>query len=75
MNNLFSKSPETFEKLIQSLLDKFEILQKNVNYITYRCDTILKILRTADTDKSLQEQVDKYFDSDNGDTADSQDSI
>ncbi len=41
-----------------------KILNSNVLYITHECDKILKILNKTDTDKGLQEQVDKYFDDD-----------
>jgi len=71
MKNLFSKSIETdFQKIISNLA----ILQKNMVYVTYRCDSILKILKDNQTDKSLQKQVDEYFDgSDNGNSPDHSD--
>ncbi len=58
MNNLFSKSHETYEKLVQSHL---EILMKNVLYCTHRLDKIEKGIKTLVADANLQKQVDDYF--------------
>ncbi len=44
---------------------KLDILNKNILYITHQTDKILKILNKMETDKGLQEQVDKYFDDSN----------
>ncbi len=56
----FSKSTDAdFRNKLS--IDKLDLLQKNVLYITYRVDSILKILRTLETDKGLQKQVDEYF--------------
>ncbi len=52
------------------MFSKLDLIQKNVLYITYRLDSVLKLLRTDATDKGLQKQVDEYFDSD----SDNQDS-
>ncbi len=41
-----------------------EIIQKNVLYMTYRIDSILKTLNKMETDKGLQKQVDEYFEDD-----------
>ncbi len=38
------------------------IINKNVLYITYMQDKILKILKKYDADNALQTQVDEYFD-------------
>ncbi len=43
---------------------KLDIVNKNILYVTHMCDKILKLLKHLDTDKDLQEQVDKYFDED-----------
>ncbi len=52
------------------MFSKLDLIQKNVLYITYRLDSVLKLLRTDATDKGLQKQVDEYFgsDSDNQDS-------
>ncbi len=41
-----------------------ETIQKNVLYLTYRVDSILKTLNKIETDKGLQKQVDEYFEDD-----------
>ncbi len=43
---------------------KLELLTKNVLYLTYQVDKILKILKEEHVNKELQEQTDKYFDED-----------
>ncbi len=55
----FSKSNDLQNKF---QLDKMEILNKNVLYITHELDKALKILRTLERDANLQKQVDEYFD-------------
>ncbi len=61
MNKFLFKSTEAdFQKLFQSL----ETIQKNVLYLTYRIDTILKNTSKLVVDKGLQTQVDKYFEED-----------
>ncbi len=46
------------------LQSQITILSKNVLYITYMQDKILKILKTQDTDKGVQTQVDKFYEDD-----------
>ncbi len=46
------------------LQSQITILSKNVLYITYMQDKILKILTRLDADKGLQKQVDEYFEED-----------
>ncbi len=57
---IFKSNASDFQKISQSI----ETLQKNVLYITYRVDMILKKINTLDTDKGLQKQVDEYFEKD-----------
>jgi len=56
-NFIFKSADADLQKMFQYL----ETLQKNMVYVTYRVDAILKILRESQTDKSLQKQVDSYF--------------
>ncbi len=64
MNKFLFKSTEAdFQKLFQSL----ETIQKNVLYLTYRIDTILKNTNKVIIDKDLQSQVDEYFEEDEKD--------
>ncbi len=59
----FSKSNESdFRNKLQ--LNKLDILNKNMLYITHMEDKILKILNQMVTDKGLQKQVDDYFEED-----------
>ncbi len=60
---LFKSADADFQKLFQSI----ETIQKNVLYLTYRIDTILKNTNKMVLDKNLQQQVDKYFDEDTKD--------
>ncbi len=46
---------------LQKMFSILENLQKNMVYGTYRLDAILKIVKSLDTDKGLQSQVDEYF--------------
>ncbi len=46
---------------LQKISQQIETIQKNVLYLTYRTDSILKTLNKAVIDKSLQKQVDEYF--------------
>ncbi len=61
MKNFIFKSNESD---LQKIFQYLEIAQKNILYLTFQTDKILKIIRSNQTDKGLQEQVDKYFDED-----------
>ncbi len=54
---IFKSNASDLQKISQSI----ETLQKNILYITYRTDSILKMLKDSQTDKGLQKQVDEYF--------------
>ncbi len=54
---IFKSNASDLQKISQSI----EIIQKNVLYLTYRIDTILKHTNKILVDKSLQTQVDEYF--------------
>ncbi len=58
-----SPSADFYSKL-DNLKIKLDVLNKNVLYITYMQDKILKTLNKMDTDKGLQKQVDEYFEDD-----------
>ncbi len=57
---LFKSTGADFQKLLQLT----ETIQKNVLYLTYRTDMIIKTLNKMETDKGLQKQVDEYFEDD-----------
>ncbi len=61
MNKFLFKSTTADLSKILSILDT---LQKNVLYLTYRIDSVLKKVNELDTDKGLQKQVDEYFEED-----------
>ncbi len=54
---IFKSNASDLQKISQSI----ETIQKNVLYLTYRTDSILKIVHEMVTDKGLQKQVDEYF--------------
>ncbi len=56
-NFIFKSTNADLQKMFQYI----ETIQKNVLYLTYQSDTILKMIRTATTDKSLQKQVTDYY--------------
>ncbi len=64
---LFKSTDADFQKLYTIL----ETIQKNVLYSTYRTDALLKIVKSLETDKGLQKQVDEFFEEENPDDSDS----
>ncbi len=59
MKNFIFKSNESdLQKMFQSI----ETIQKNVLYLTYRIDTVLKTVTKLVVDGGIQKQVDEYFD-------------
>ncbi len=61
MKNFIFKSSETD---LQKMFQYLETQQKNILYLTYQVDKILKIARANETNKGLQKQVDEYFEQD-----------
>ncbi len=59
MKNFIFKSTDADFKKIFSII---ETIQKNVLYLTYRIDTLLKEVKSLTVDKGLQSQVDEFFD-------------
>ncbi len=64
-NFIFKSTAADLQKMFQLL----ETIQKNCLYTTYRIDTLLKKITSWETDKSLQKQVDEYFEEDAEDKA------
>ncbi len=58
MKNFIFKSNESDLQKMFSILDN---LQKNIVYITYKVDNILKLVKAQNVDSGLQKQVDSYF--------------
>ncbi len=61
MKNFIFKSTDADLQKMFSILDN---LQKNVVYITYRVDSILKLVKTQAVDAGLNKQVDEFFEDD-----------
>ncbi len=59
-NFIFKSTDADFKKMFQII----ETIQKNVLYLTYRIDSLLKEVKGLTVDKGLQKQVDAYFDED-----------
>ncbi len=58
MKNFIFKSTEAD---LQKMFQYLETAQKNILYLTFQTDKILKILREEETDKGLQSQVDDFY--------------
>ncbi len=56
-NFIFKSTDADLQKMFQLL----ETIQKNGLYCTYRIDSLLKNFDKLLTDKTLQKQVDEYF--------------
>ncbi len=56
-NFIFKSTTADLQKMFQSI----ETIQKNVLYITYRIDMLIKRYDKLEIDKGLQTQVDQYF--------------
>ncbi len=56
-NFIFKSNASDLQKMFSIL----ENLQKNLLYVTYRLDKVLKIVNTLNADSGLQKQVDSFF--------------
>ncbi len=56
-NFIFKSTNADLQKMFQSI----ETIQKNVLYLTYRTDMIIKTLNKMVVDKGVQKQVDEYY--------------
>ncbi len=61
MKNFIFKSNESD---LQKMFSILENLQKNIVYITYKVDAIIKVVKSLENSSNLQKQVDEYFDQD-----------
>ncbi len=62
-NFIFKSNASDLQKMFQSI----ETIQKNVLYLTYRLDTVLKKVNSLSINTDLQQQVDQYFEDDKTD--------
>ncbi len=67
-NFIFKSTDADLQKMFQLL----ETIQKNGLYCTYRIDSLLKNFEKLLTDKSLQKQVDEYFEDETSPQTDSE---
>ncbi len=58
MKNFIFKSNDSD---LQKMFSILENLQKNIVYITYKVDSILKLVKSIDNTGSLQKQVDEFY--------------
>jgi len=56
-NFIFKSTAADLQKMFQLI----ETIQKNVLYVTYRIDMLIKRYDKLEIDKGLQRQVDEYF--------------
>ncbi len=61
MKNFIFKSNESD---LQKMFSILENLQKNIVYITYKVDAIIKTCKTLEVTGNLQKQVDEFFEED-----------
>ncbi len=54
---LFKSSDPDLLKMLSTL----DTIQKNILYLTYRLDSVLKKVTALGVDAGLQKQVDEYF--------------
>ncbi len=64
-NFIFKSTAADLQKMFQLI----ETIQKNVLYITYRVDMLIKRYDKLEIDKGLQRQVDEYFEEEDDDTS------
>ncbi len=68
-NFIFKSTDADLQKIITIISSELNLLQKNILYITYRVDSILKKVSENSVDQHLQKQVDEYFEEDAEDKA------
>ncbi len=60
-NFIFKSTAADLQKMFQLI----ETIQKNVLYVTYRIDMLIKRYDKLEIDKALQTQVNDFFDEEN----------
>jgi len=71
-NFVFKSRDQDLQKIVPILVTKLELLNKNVIYVTYQVDKILKIEQSNMINKGLQKQVDEYFEDETSPQTDSE---
>ncbi len=59
-NFIFKSTAADLQKMFQSI----ETIQKNVLYVTYRIDMLIKRYDKLEIDKALEKQAGDYYDDD-----------
>ncbi len=59
---IFKSNASDLQKISQSI----ETIQKNVLYLTYRMDMLIKRYDKVEVDKGLQKQVTDFYEDENG---------
>ncbi len=59
-NFVFKSTDADLQKIFQSI----ETIQKNVLYVTYRIDMLIKRYDKVEIDKALQKQVTEFYEPD-----------
>ncbi len=59
MKNFIFKSTDAD---LQKMFSILENMQKNIVYITYKVDAIIKLVKSTENSANLQKQVDQWFD-------------
>ncbi len=67
-NFIFKSTAADLQKMFQLI----ETIQKNVLYVTYRIDMLIKRYDKLEIDKGLQKQVDDYFEDETSPQTDSE---
>ncbi len=56
---LFKSRDQDLSKTLS--INKLDLINKNILYVTHQTDKILEIVRSLQIDKHLQKQVDEYM--------------
>ncbi len=66
-NFIFKSTGADLQKMFQLIETKLDTMSSNILYCTHQLDFIRKKVVESYTDKSLQKQVDDYFEDDSKD--------
>ncbi len=59
---LFKSADADFQKLFQVLKTKLDTESKNILYITYQSDKILKIVKDLENMSKMQKKIEEFYD-------------
>ena len=58
---LFKSTDADLQKLLQSIETKLDTETKNVLYITYQTDKIIKIVRDLENMSKMQKKIEEFY--------------